>query len=250
MIDPGHGRLGIARQCGLVSISRSSFYYQGKGESPVNLALMRLIDAQFLETPWYGSRQMARHLRRLGYCVGRKRVRRLMRLMGLSAIYQRPRTSDRHPEHRIYPYLLRGLKIHRANQVWCTDITYIPMRRGFLCLVAVMDWASRKVLAWRLSNTMDVDFRVEALEAALARHGKPGLFNTDRGSQFTSLAFTQVLRDADIKISMDGKGRWMDNVFIERLWRSLKYECVYLQAFETGSQAAAYTSPITSTSSR
>jgi putative transposase len=237
MVDPKHPRLGIVRQCALVSISRSSFYYEGKGESPLNLALMRLIDAQFLETPWYGSRQMARHLRRLGYTVGRKRVRRLMRLMGLQAIYQKPRTSDPHPDHRIYPYLLRGLETDRTNQVWCTDITYIPMRRGFLYLVAIVDWWSRKVLAWRLSNTMDVDFCVEALEAALARHGKPEIFNTDQGSQFTSPAFTQVLKGAGVKISMDGKGRWMDNVFIERLWRSLKYECVYLQAFETGSEA-------------
>jgi len=237
MVDLHHPRLSLVRQCGLVSISRSSFYYQGKGESPLNLELMRLIDAQFLETPWYGSRQMARHLRRLGYTVGRKRVRRLMRLMGLQAIYQKPRTSDPHPDHRIYPYLLHGLSIERANQVWCTDITYIPMRRGFLYLVAIMDWASRKVLAWRLSNTMDVDFCVEALEVALARHGKPEIFNTDQGSQFTSVAFTQVLKDAGVKISMDGRGRWMDNVMIERLWRSLKYECVYLQAFETGSQA-------------
>ncbi len=237
MVDLHHPRLSIVRQCTLVSISRSSFYYEGKGESPLNLELMRLIDEQFLETPWYGSRQMARHLRRLGYCVGRKRVRRLMRLMGLQAIYQKPRTSDPHPDHRIYPYLLRGLEIDRANQVWCTDITYIPMRRGFLYLVAIMDWWSRKVLAWRLSNTMDVDFCVEALEAALVRHGKPEIFNSDQGSQFTSLAFTQVLKDAGVKISMDGRGRWMDNVFIERLWRSLKYECVYLQAFETGAQA-------------
>ena len=202
---------------------------------------MRLIDAQFLGTPWYGSRQMARHLRRLGYCVGRKRVRRLMWLMGLQAIYQAPKgnhgASDPHPDHRIYPYLLRGLSIERANQVWSTDITYIPMRRGFLYLVAIMDWWSRKVLAWRLSNTMEADFCVEALEQVLARHGKPEIFNSDQGSQFTSLAFTQVLKDASVKISMDGKGRWMDNVMIERLWRSLKYECVYLQAFETGSQA-------------
>ena len=239
MVDLHHPRLSIVRQCGLVAISRSSFYYEGKGESPLNLNLMRLIDAQFLETPWYGSRQMARHLRRLGYTVGRKRVRRLMRLMGLQAIYQKPRTSDPHPDHRIYPYLLRGLAIERANQVWCTDITYIPMRRGFLYLVAIMDWWSRKVLAWRLSNTLDVDFCVEALEAALARHGKPEIFNTDQGSQFTSATFTQVLKDAGVKISMDGRGRWMDNVFIERLWRSLKYECVYLQAFETGSEARA-----------
>ncbi len=239
MIEPGHGRLSIARQCRLISISRSSFYYEGKGESPLNLSLMRLIDELYLATPWYGSRQMARQLRRLGYGVGRKRVRRLMRLMGLSAIYQKPRTSDPHPDHRVYPYLLRGLVIDRPDQVWCTDITYIPMRRGFLYLVAIMDWASRKVLAWRLSNTMTPDFCVEALEEALARHGKPAIFNSDQGSQFTSLEFTQVLKDAEIKISMDGKGRWMDNVMIERLWRSLKYECIYLQAFETGSEARA-----------
>jgi putative transposase len=162
-----------------------------------------------------------------------------MRLMDLRAIYQAPRTSDPHPDHRIYPYLLRGLCIERANQVWSTDITYIPMRRGFLYLVAIMDWWSRKVLAWRLSNTMEADFCVEALEEALARHGKPVIFNSDQGSQFTSVAFTQVLKNAGVKISMDGRGRWMDNVMIERLWRSLKYECVYLQAFETGSDARA-----------
>ena len=237
MVDPKYPRLSIARQCRLVSVARSSFYYEGKGESPLNLALMRLIDEQFLETPWYGSRQMARHLRRQHYCVGRKRVRRLMRLMGLSPIYQKPRTSAPHPEHRVYPYLLRGLKIERANQVWCADVTYIPMRRGFLYLVAVMDWWSRKVLSWRLSNTLEPEFCVAALEEALGRHGRPEIFNTDQGSQFTSLAFTQVLKDAGIRISMDGKGRWMDNVMIERLWRSLKYECVYLQAFETGTEA-------------
>ena len=156
--------------------------------------------------------------------------------MGLSPIYQRPRTSDPHPQHRIYPYLLRYMAIERANQVWCADITYIPMRKGFLYLVAIMDWATRKVLAWRLSNTMDVGFCVMALEEALARFGSPEIFNTDQGSQFTSFGFTSVLKDADIRISMDGRGRWMDNVFIERLWRSLKYECVYLHAFETGSE--------------
>ena len=239
MVDPMHPRLSISRQCALVLISRSSFYYEGKGESLLNLALMRLIDEQFLETPWYGSRQMARHLRRLGYEVGRKRVRRLMRLMGLSAIYQKPRTSDPHPGHRVYPYLLRGLVIDRPGQVWCTDITYIPMRRGFLYLVAIMDWASRKVLAWRLSNTMTPDFCVEALEEALASHGKPAIFNSDQGSQFTSEAFTQILKASGVRISMDGRGRWMDNVMIERLWRSLKYECIYLQAFETGGEAKA-----------
>lgn len=237
MIDPGHPRLSIVRQCGLVGISRSSFYYEGKGESSLNLHLMRLVDEQFLETPYYGSRQMARHLRRQGYCVGRKRIRRLMRKMGLTPIYQKPRTSQPHPEHRIYPYLLRDVRIDRPNQVWCADITYIPMRRGFLYLVAIMDWASRKVLNWRLSNSMDASFCVDALEEALERFGSPDIFNTDQGSQFTSLEFTQVLKDAGIKISMDGKGRWMDNIFIERLWRTLKYECVYLHAFETGSEA-------------
>ena len=239
MIDPGHKRLSIVRQCELVCISRASFYRGPVGESEENLALMRLIDEAFLECPFYGARQMARHLRRLGWCIGRKRVRRLMRKIGLSPIYQAPRTSPPHPQHKIYPYLLRHLRIERPNQVWCADVTYIPMRRGFLYLVAIMDWASRKVLAWRLSNTMEADFCVAALEEAIARYGSPEIFNTDQGSQFTSFAFTTTLRGADIRISMDGRGRWMDNVFIERLWRSLKYECVFLNAFETGSEASA-----------
>ena len=220
-------------------ISRSSYYYAPVPESEETLALMRVIDAAFLDMPWYGSRQMVRHLRRNGHDAGRRRVRRLMARMGLSPIYQRPRTSDPHPQHRVYPYLLRKLAIERPNQVWCADVTYIPMRRGFLYLVAVMDWATRKVLAWRLSNTMDAGFCVGALEDALARFGRPEIFNTDQGSQFTSRAFTSVLRDAEVRISMDGRGRWMDNVFIERLWRSLKYECVYLHAFETGSELRA-----------
>ncbi len=236
MIDPNHPRLSIVRQCELVSISRSSFYYEGKGESLLNLQLMRVIDEQFLETPYYGSRQMTRHLKRQGYCIGRKRIRRLMRNMGLTPIYQKPRTSEPHPEHRIYPYLLRDVPIERPDHVWCADVTYIPMRRGFLYLVAIMDWASRKVLSWRLSNSLDASFCVEALEEAVRRFGPPQIFNTDQGSQFTSLDFTQVLKDAGVKISMDGKGRWMDNIFIERLWRSLKYECIYLHAFETGSE--------------
>ncbi|RAK25966.1 putative transposase [Falsochrobactrum ovis] len=239
MIDPDHERLSIRRQCELVSISRASFYRQPAGESPENLELMRIIDEAFMEMPWYGSRQMARHLRRQGWCVGRKRVRRLMRKIGLSPIYQAPKTSEPHPQHRIYPYLLRHLAIERPNQVWCADVTYIPMRRGFLYLVAIMDWFSRKVLSWRLSNTMEADFCVAALEEAIARHGRPDIFNTDQGSQFTSFAFTTTLKDAGIRISMDGRGRWMDNVFIERLWRSLKYECVFLNAFETGSEARA-----------
>jgi putative transposase len=239
LIEPEHPRLSIVRQCELVSLSRSSYYGPAPGETGENLELMRVIDEQFLETPWYGSRQMARHLRRHGHTVNRKRVRRLMAMMGLQAVYQRPKTTVRHPEHRIWPYLLRTLVIDRPNQVWCSDITYIPMRRGFLYLVAVMDWASRRVLAWRLSNTMDVEFCVEAVEDAMARHGRPEIFNTDQGSQFTSPRFTGLLTQAGIRVSMDGRGRWMDNVFIERLWRSLKYECIYLHAFETGSEARA-----------
>ena len=236
MIEPSKSKLSITRQCELVSISRSSFYHTASGESTLNLLLMRLIDEQFMETPYYGSRQMARHLRRAGYCVSRKRVRRLMRKIGLRPIYQKPRTSIRHPQHKVYPYLLRGLDINRANQVWSTDITYIPMKKGFLYLVAIIDWYSRKVLSWRLSNSMDVSFCLEALEDAIMRYGKPDIFNTDQGSQFTSFEFTNMLKEAGIRISMDGKGCWVDNVFIERLWRSLKYECIYLHVFETGSE--------------
>jgi putative transposase len=198
---------------------------------------MRLIDEQFLATPYYGSRQMARWLKRQGHTVGRHRVRRLMRFMGLRTIYQEPRTSQPHPQHRLYPYLLRNIAITQANQVWCTDISYIPIKRGFLYLVAIMDWHSRKVLSWRLGNTLATDFCVEALEEALVRYGVPDIFNTDQGAQFTAHEFTAVLKDHEITISMDGKGRWVDNVFIERLWRSLKYECVYLHALENGVQA-------------
>ena len=235
MIDPEHPHLSVTRQCALVSIGRSTFYRALTPDTAENPALMRLIDEQFLETPWYGTR----HLRRLGHAVGRKRVRRLMAKIGLAAIYQRPRTAIPLPEHRIYPYLLRNLVVDRTNQVWCADITYIPMRRGFLYLVAVMDWATRRVLSWRLSNTMDVDFCIVALEEALARFGRPEIFNSDQGSHFTSPRFTEVLSDASVRISMDGRGRCMDNVFIKRLWRSLKYECVYLHAFETGSELRA-----------
>ena len=237
MIEPKNPDLSIARQCQLVGVSRSGFYAPTGGESEANLELMRLIDAEFMETPFYGSRQMTRHLRRLGHVVNRKRVRRLMRLMGLEAIYQRPRTSDPHPEHKVYPYLLRDMTIDKPDHVWCADITYLPMRKGFLYLVAIMDWASRRVLAWKLSNTMDADFCIEALNEAMAKFGKPEIFNTDQGSQFTSPRFAGRLIDAGVKVSMDGRGRWMDNVFIERLWRSVKYECVYLHAFETGSEA-------------
>ncbi len=237
MITREHPELSLSRQCEVLSISRSSFYHAPKGESPETLVLMRRIDELFMKYPFYGSRQMARQLRREGVRVGRHRVRRLMRLMGLAAIYQAPRTSAPHPAHRIYPYLLKGLAIDRPNQVWCADITYIPVQRGFLYLVAIIDWATRHVLSWRLSNTMDARFCVEALEEALARYGKPEIFNTDQGSQFTSLDFTNVLKDAGVAISMDGRGRYMDNIFIERLWRSLKYEAVYLHELTDGFKA-------------
>jgi putative transposase len=237
MIRRGHPDLSLGRQCRLLSIGRSSFYYEPKGESAETLALMRRIDELFLKYPFYGSRQMARQLRREGVGVGRHRVRRLMRLMGLEAIYQAPRTSTPHPEHRVYPYLLKGLAIERPDQVWCADITYIPVQRGFLYLVAIMDWATRHVLAWRLSNTLDAGFCVEALQQALTRYGRPEIFNSDQGSQFTSLAFTGLLTDAGVAISMDGRGRCMDNIFIERLWRSLKYEAVYLHELTDGFKA-------------
>ena len=234
MVRRGHPELSLSRQCQVLSISRSSLYYTPKGESVENLALMRRIDKVFLKYPFYGSRQMARHLRREGICIGRHRARRLMRLMGLEAIYQAPRTSAPHPEHRIYPYLLGNLEIKLPNQVWCADITYIPVQRGFLYLVAIMDWATRHVLSWRLSNTMDARFCVEALNEALARYGKPEIFNTDQGSQFTSFDFTSALKGAEVTISMDGRGRCMDNIFIERLWRSLKYEAIYLHELSDG----------------
>lgn len=237
MISRSVPGLSLSRQCQLVSISRSSLYYHPKGESEENLALMRRIDELFLKYPFYGSRQMARHLRRDGIRVGRHRIRRLMRLMGLSAIHQAPKTSQPHPEHRIYPYRLKGLTINRPNHVWCADITYIPVRRGFLYLVAIMDWATRHVLSWRLSNTMDASFCLEALQEALERYGRPAIFNTDQGSQFTSFDFTSVLKKAEVTISMDGRGRCMDNIFIERLWRSLKYEAVYLHELTDGFHA-------------
>jgi putative transposase len=238
MVNKDH-KLSVRRQCVLLTLVRSNLYYGPKGESAENLRFMDIIDKQFLETPWYGSRQMARHMERQGHKYGRHRVRLLMRLMRLVPIYQEPNTSNKHPQHKIWPYLLRKRVIDRPNQVWCADITYIPMQRGFLHLVAIMDWCSRTVLAWRLSNSMDAEFCVEALKEALATHGTPQIFNTDQGSQFTSGDWIDVLSDAKIKISMDGKGRWGDTRMIERLWRSLKYECVYLHAFEKGSEAKA-----------
>lgn len=197
---------------------------------------MRLIDEQYLRAPCWGSRSMRNHLRRLGYKVNRKRVQRLMRIMGLEAVYPKPRTSRPHPGHKVYPYLLRGLVIDRPNQVWTTDITYIPMKRGFMYLAAVMDWYSRKVLSWRVSNTLDTDFCIEAVEEAIGRYGTPGIFNTDQGSQFTSQAFTGLLQDNDINISMDGRGRVQDNIFIERLWWTLKYQYIYLWSFDNGTE--------------
>lgn len=238
MVSKDH-KLSVRRQCALLTLTRSSLYYEPKGESAENLRFMGIIDKQFLETPWYGSRQMARYMKRNNHQCGRHRVRRLMRLMRLVPIYQEPNTSKKHPQHKIWPYLLRNLVIDRPNQVWCADITYIPMQRGFLYLVAIMDWHSRKVLSWRLSNSMDAGFCIEALKEALAKHGTPEIFNTDQGSQFTSGDWIDVLTEAKVKISMDGKGAWRDNRMIERLWRSLKYECVYLHAFESGSETKA-----------
>jgi putative transposase len=214
----------VTQQCRLLAVSRASVYRRPAEISAADRAIMALIDRQYLVRPYYGSRRMAAWLATQGHLVNRKRAQRLMRLMGRVAIYQRPNTSRRAPENKVYPYLLGGLSITRVNQVWCADITYIPMARGFLYLVAIMDWHSRAVLAWQLSNTLGADFCVEALEEALARYGKPEIFNTDQGCQFTSTEFTGVLERGGITISMDGKGRCMDNIFVERLWRSLKYE--------------------------
>ncbi len=237
MIEPNLPGLSVGKQCELLSISRSSFYYEPKGESEMNLDLMRVIDKQFLETPFYGVRQMTWHLRNDDHLVNEKRIRRLMRLMGLMPIYQKPNTSKAAKGHKIYPYLLRGLRVDRPNQVWCADITYLPMRRGFLYLVAIMDWHTRKVLAWRISNTLEAEFCIDALNEAIHKFGAPEIMNTDQGSQFTSFAWTDRLWRSGVHISMDGKGRFLDNIFVERLWRSLKYECVYLHAWETGSEA-------------
>jgi putative transposase len=231
-ITPGDDRLSIAEQCRLLGLARSTYYHAGVGESDANLRLMRLIDEQYLHTPFYGSRGMTQWLLRQGYPVNRKRVRRLMRVMGLEAIYPHRRTSVPAVEHRIYPYLLRNLAIERPDQVWSADITYVPLRRGFMYLVAVLDWHSRYVLSWELSNTLDSEFCVAALEAALARQ-RPEIFNTDQGAQFTSQRFTGLLEASGITISMDGRGRALDNVFIERLWRTVKYENIYLHAYET-----------------
>jgi len=227
----------IAQQCRLLAVSRSAVYRKPAAVSAEDLAVMGLIDRHYLARPYYGSRRMAAWLATQGHVVNRKRVQRLMRLLGLVAIYQRPNTSKPAAAHKIYPYLLGGLAIDRVNQVWCADVTYIPMAKGFLYLVVVMDWASRAVLAWRLSNTLGAEFCIETLEEALSRYDRPEIFNTDQGSQFTSDNFTGTLKRHGITISMDGKGRCMDNIFVERLWRSLKYEEVYLNAYATVAEA-------------
>jgi putative transposase len=238
MIDRCHD-LPLAQQAELLGLSRSSLYYEARPVPVAELAIMRRIDALHMDYPFAGSRMLRDLLRGEGVEIGRELVATMMRRMGIEAIYRKPNTSKAAPGHKIYPYLLRGLAIERSNQVWAMDITYIPMARGFVYLAAVMDWFSRRVLAWRLSITMEVDFCLEAVEEALARHGRPEIFNTDQGSQFTSAAFTGLLLDNGIAISMDGRGAWRDNVFVERLWRSVKYEEVYLRAYDSVGDARA-----------
>jgi putative transposase len=239
LVDQQHDRLSVRRQCRLAGVARSGVYRPMAPANDNDLAVRRRLDELFTTWPFLGSRRMAKMLKQESFAINRKRVQRLMRKMGIAALGPKPKTSKPEPGHRIFPYLLRNLTIERPNQVWAADITYIPIGRGFLYLVAIMDWASRAVLAFRLSNTMDVSFCVSALEEALQRHGKPEIFNTDQGSQFTSQAFTGTLAAAGIQISMDGRGRWMDNVFIERLWRSLKHEDVYLKGYGDGREARA-----------
>ncbi len=234
MVDEAHPHLSLVRQCQLLRINRSSLYYRPVAPSEEELALLRLLDQQYLQTPFYGSRRMTEHLRQQGYQVNRKRVRRLMHQLGLQAIYPKPKLSTAHPEHKIYPYLLREVEIVCVNQVWSTDITYLPVLKGHFYLVAIMDWYSRKVLSWRVSNTMDVYFCIAALEEALSIYSPPQIFNSDQGAQFTANAFTERLKHSEIEISMDGRGRCHDNIFIERLWRSVKWELIYLKAFEDG----------------
>ena len=238
MIDRGHD-LPLLRQAALLQVSRSFLYYEPRPVTAADLVVMRRIDVLHLDFPFAGSRMLRDLLRGEGVAIGRERVATLMRRMGIEALYRRPNTSKPAPGHKIYPYLLRGLVVERPNQVWAMDITYIPMARGFVYLAAVMDWFSRRVLAWRLSITLDVEFCINAVEEALARHGRPDIFNTDQGSQFTSTAFTGLLLKHGIAISMDGRGAWRDNVFVERLWRSVKYEEVYLRAYDSVGEARA-----------
>jgi len=237
LVDHDDPALPVAAQCRLLKVARSTLYYRPVAVSADDLAVMRRMDELHLAWPFYGSRRMAAALRREGRSVNRKRAKRLMRTMGLEAIYQKPNTSRGHPDHKVYPYLLRGLVVDRPNQVWCADITYVPMAKGFVYLVAVMDWFSRRVLSWRLSIAMEADFCVEALSEAMERHGRPEIFNTDQGVQFTSGAWLDELASGGVRISMDGKGRYLDNIFIERLWRSLKYEEVYIKAYDSVPEA-------------
>jgi putative transposase len=237
LVDHDDPVLPVAAQCRLLKVARSTLYYRPVPMSVDDLAVMRRMDELHLAWPFYGSRRMAAALRREGWAVNRKRAKRLMRVMAIEALYQKPNTSKGHPDHKVYPYLLRGLTIDRPNQVWCADITYIPMAKGFVYLVAVMDWFSRRVLAWRLSITMETDFCVEALREATELYGPPEIFNTDQGVQFTSAAFVDELASRGVRISMDGKGRYLHNIFIERLWRSLKYEEVYIRAYDSVAEA-------------
>ena len=238
LIEPEHPQLSRARQCQLLGLSRASLYYQPRGESEENLHLMRLLDEQYTRTPFYGVCKMTAWLREEGYPVNQKRIRRLLRLMGLEAIYQRPKLSEPAPGHRIYPYLLRGVEVRKPNHVWSTDITYIRMFHGFIYLVAIIDWFSRYVVSWEISVTLDSEFCLSALDRAL-EFGRPEIFNSDQGSQFTSTAFTERLLRDGIQISMDGRGRALDNIFVERLWRSVKYEDVYLRNYETVPEAVS-----------
>lgn len=235
LVDRDHGSISVRRQCELLGLARSSLYLEPIGESDENLALMRLIDEQYLKTPFFGSRRMTWALEQAGQAVNRKRVRRLMQRMGIAALYPRPKTTHRNAAHRVYPYLLRDIRVDRPNQVWGSDITYVPLSAGFLYLVAVMDWHSRHVVSWRLSNTLEGSFCLQALEEALER-STPEIFNTDQGSQFTALSFTGRLEQSGIRVSMDGKGRALDNVFVERLWWSVKYEEVYLKSYASVSE--------------
>lgn len=237
MIDPKQPEISVRRQCQLLGLPRSYLQYEPKGESPENLGWMRLIDELYLERPYYGIKKMQEHFYREGCVLNEKRIRRLVRKMGLMAIYRKPRLSTKDPAHKIYPYLLRGLEVVRPNQVWAVDITYIPLRQGYLYLVAIIDLYSRYVLAWELSNTLDAEFCVRALRTAIEQHGVPEIMNSDQGCQFTSEEWLRELRDRGVKISMDGRGRALDNVFIERLWRSVKYESVYLFAYQDGRDA-------------
>lgn len=237
MVSREHPDFSVVAQCALLKVPRSTVYYRAKAISDETLMLMRRIDEIYTKWPFYGARKMVAELRGEGHTVNRKRVRRLMRLMRIEAIYQKPNTSRKHPDHKIYAYLLKGLAIDHANQVWCADISYIPMAKGFVYLVAIMDWFSRRVLAWRLSITMETDFCVEAVAEAMVRYGKPDIFNTDQGVQFTAAAFIDQLEAGGVQVSMDGKGRYLDNIFIERLWRSLKYEEVFTKAYASVAEA-------------